>query len=298
MNTPQTTPEKPTHREGVVHVQESHRTAFENAGLRTYSDWMALAEFPYREVSMRPKRPVVALRVDGIPVEVFLKRHLEPPRSESISQTLRFFPRPSEARKEVEKLNAFAEAGIPTPEVVAWGEGEWEGIRNASFIATRDLEATPLERHWFHNWQPPVTGSALAEKRRTIKEVAQLTRQMHKSGWVHRDFYLGHILVAINEAEGKGRLSVIDVQRAIQRPTWWLRPCIKDLASLHFSADPTYIRPADRIRFLRAYWETEKLTRWHKFLIRRILRKADRIRRHTEKTLGIPYSDFFKNKYY
>ncbi len=287
----------PIHSErGILHLRMDLKKEFEGYGLGHFEDWMELAGVEFREVSMRSTRPVVAIKVPGISRAVFLKRHLEDPRAESMREHLGLIPMKSEAGKEVGKLRLFRQAGISVPEVVAWGEGTWEGLKRASFLATLDLEALPLERYLFRNWTPPVRHEAALDKRRTIQAFALLTRQMHKAGLVHRDFYLGHVFV--HGKGSKGFFSVIDVQRASQRPSWWLRSKIKDLASLHFSSDPHYIRPVDRLRFLKSYWGVEKFTFWHRLVLFWIERKAMRIRRHTEKTMGIPYEEFFKNKYY
>lgn len=281
---------------GILFVRPDSRKALEKFGLSCFEEWMGLPGIEFREVSMRPERPVVALEVPDLSRTLFLKRHLESPRATSLFQKMGMTPTVSEARKEADKLELFTRAGIHVPEIIAWGEGSWEGIERASFLATLDLQALPLERYLFRNWTPPVAAEAALDKRRTIQALARLTQRMHQAGLVHRDFYFGHVFV-----HGRGlaeELSVIDVQRASQRPAWWIRSRIKDLASLYFSADPKYIRPADRLLFLKTYWQVEQLTPWHHLLMTWIERKARRIRRHTEKAMGIPYEDFFKNKYY
>ena len=283
---------------GQLLLRKDLKPHFENAGLKSFSDWMSLAGVDIREVSMRPTRPVVALRVPGVREELFVKRHLEPARPVGLFQKLGLSRPISEARKEAENLEGFRDAGIPCPEIAAWGEGVWEGDTTASFLVTKDLEALPLERYLFHNWKRPVIGNRATDKRRLTIDLAILARRMHRAGWVHRDFYLGHIFVRGEPCSPGERLAVIDVQRASRRPRWWIRSRIKDLASLHFSADPKYIRWTDRVRFLKAYWETDRFSLVRRFQIAWILRKAERIRRHTEKAMGIPYSDFFNNKYY
>jgi len=283
---------------GRVVVHRDYASILSASGLTRFSDWMGLNRISYREVSMRPLRPVVALDLPGMPRTIFLKRHLESPRAETIFEKMHLTSPLSEAAKEVQKLEWFEQAGLAVPEVIVWGEGTWEGIGKASFLGTLDLEALPLERFLFHHWKPPVPGREVPSKWGIIEQLAGLTRRMHQEGIVHRDFYLGHVFISEHPSRQEFELSVIDVQRASRRPSWWLRSQIKDLASLHFSADPAFIRPVDRLRFLKAYWRVERLGTWHRFLIGLIQRKALKIRRHTEKAMGIPYSEFFKNKYY
>lgn len=283
---------------GTWSCAEGLRRHFENAGLATFEDWMALRAVPFREISMRPHRPVVVIEIPGISVPLFVKRNLDPSRPKTLSETLRLRSTRSEARRELNQLRAFTIAGVSVPEPVAWGEGIWENLPRTSFLVTKDLRSLPLERYLFHHWGAPLDGAAAADKRSVLSELAHLTRRMHDSGLVHRDFYFGHVFVREGTQPGDSKLSVIDVQRASHRPTWWIRPRIKDLASLHFSADPRYIRPSDRLRFLKEYWNVDRLSGWQKLQIAWILRKAERIRKHTEKALGVPYSDYFKNKYY
>ncbi len=282
--------------QGHLHIRKDLQEVVERSGLKQYEDWMGLPGIEFREVSMRPTRQVVALDITGLPHVVFLKRHLEAPRAESFLERTGIVSAQSEAAKEYGKLQLFTKAGIQVPKVVAWGEGTWQGVKNASFLATFDLEALPLARYLFHNWKSPVKAPMAKDKRCVIMALAALTRRMHRAGLVHRDFYLGHVFIHGNGADCS--LSVIDVQRASQRPSWWLRSRIKDLASLHFSSDPHFVRRVDRLRFLKTYWETKDIRLWHRILIFWIERKAWRIRRHTEKSMGIPYEDFFNNKYY
>lgn len=280
-----------------VYLHREFVPVFEAAGLNTFDSWMALEGVPYREVSMRPHRPVVAFRLEGMTRDLYLKRNLDSPRPEGLLQKIGLALVESEARKEVGKIFGFHDAGIPAQRVIAWGEGNFGGVA-ASFIATEDLEALPLERYLFRNWGPPLTPEAAEDKREAIIALAKLTRCMHDAGWVHRDFYLGHLFVREGDPDWSTRLSVIDVQRATRRPRWWIRSRIKDLASLHFSADPAYIDDSDRTLFMKTYLGVDRFNPIHRFLLEWIRRKADRIRRHTEKALGIPYRDFFKNKYY
>jgi hypothetical protein len=118
--------------------------------------------------------------------------------------------------------------------------------------------------------------------------MADLARRMHAANLSHRDFYLCHIMVRPVEGD-EFVLHLIDLQRLTHhRRGIGRRWIVKDLAALLFSSWPgpaTGIRlpvftQTDRVRFARAYFGADRLTAAHKRLLRAVVRKAGRIRRH------------------
>jgi hypothetical protein len=55
---------------------------------------------------------------------------------------------------------------------------------------------------------------------------------------------------------------------------------VKDLAALNYSADPQVITRTDRLRFLRHYRDGETPGIPLRLLVRKVLRKTEKIRRH------------------
>lgn len=105
--------------------------------------------------------------------------------------------------------------------------------------------------------------------------VAPLVRRLHDQGLVFRDLYWNHLFAEDLLGAEPG---FIDVHRVL-RPRWRVRRWIvKDLAGLLASLPPGYSRAAC-LRFLRRYLGQ----RPSRSLVRAIVRKAERIRRHRPK---------------
>jgi hypothetical protein len=58
---------------------------------------------------------------------------------------------------------------------------------------------------------------------------------------------------------------------------------VKDLAALNYSADETIITRTDRLRFISYYQGEERLNANTKRLIKKTIKKTDRIRSHNQK---------------
>ena len=225
---------------------------------------------------------------------VYLKRHRQLPWWTRLLATL--WPRGgwSPAWREWEHLNWARGHGIPAPEPIAVGEriGPW--LRLESFLAVAELtamiplhEAVPqaaeqLDPAVFRRW-----------KRLVIDEIARLARLLHADHRYHKDFYLCHFFVAqtdwTNVRTCAGRISLIDLHR-LGRHRWtgwhWR---VKDLAQLLYSSAIPGVDDRDRLRFFRAYRGQRRLDVAGRRLLRRVLTKAGRYRRHNAKrTGGVP----------
>jgi hypothetical protein len=78
-------------------------------------------------------------------------------------------------------------------------------------------------------------------------------------------------------------LELIDLQR-LGRAHWFRRRWIvKDLAALNYSARDEFTTNTDRLRFLLTYLGVVRLDSWARRLLRAVMRKTDRIRRHDAK---------------
>jgi heptose I phosphotransferase len=208
----------------------------------------------------------------------FLKRHTGTVRWRDRFRALCSGFSPSWGRKEWEVIQAFRERGIPTMTPVAAGARR-SGRGDESFLMTEELEGfRSLEALVPARYARPLDRVALADKREMIRGLADLTRRLHGAGFNHRDWYLCHVF-ARREADGRWQLRVLDLQRVDRRR--WLRRrwIVKDLAALNYSA-PGVITVGDRVRFLRAYLADPNALRGHRALIRAIVRKTARIRRH------------------
>lgn len=260
-------------------VDERYRDVLRPEGLETFADFMA---FGGGEVLKRlPTKTIARIELTSPqgPRRFFLKRHTG---SMGLGDRLRSlcsgFSR-SWGRKEWDAIHAFRGSRIPTVTPVAAGERiSWR--RHESFLMTEELAGfRSLESLMAARAAAPLDRAGLADKRRMIREVAALTRHMHATGFNHRDWYLCHIFVR-PETDGTRQWRVLDLQRVDRRR--WLRRrwIVKDLAALNYSAPAGAMTAADRARFFKAYLDDPGALRGRRALIRAIVRKTRRIRRH------------------
>lgn len=260
-------------------VDEQFREILSREGLRSFSDFMA-----YAGGDVIKRLPAKAISRIDLPSpqgtkRFFLKRHTGPVGAGDRVRAWCSGFSASWGRKEWEAIQAFRRAGIATVTPAAAGERA-SGGRRESFVMTEALEGfQSLETLAAARWAPPRDRERFVEKRALIRAVGDLTRRMHGAGFNHRDWYLCHIFVRPG-AGGTWDLRVLDLQRVDRRRWFRRRWIVKDLAALNYSAGPGAITAGDRARFLKAYFNDGRALREHRGLIRAIVRKTARIRRH------------------
>ena len=160
------------------------------------------------------------------------------------------------AQDEWAAVAALKAAGIPTLEPAAYGERGWNPARRESFLMTDALEPTVnLEtfcERWAAHRPPPLL------KWRLIRDVARMSRAMHAAGVCHRDYYLCHFLLRLDDKDHvpdhkAPQLHLIDLHRARRFRRLPRRWRLKDLAALLFSARDIGLTRGDQLRFLREY---------------------------------------------
>jgi heptose I phosphotransferase len=216
-----------------------------------------------------------------------LKRHF-PPLWDRLKTVLTGFQIRDGAENEWKKILRLEEIGIRTMTPVAFGAIRKMGLPYRSLTLTEHLYgADRLE-----DYLPAKFGDdrlrreKIIQKRRIISETARWARIFHGSGFHHQDFYLGHIFIRPGEG-GNFTLHLIDLQRVREERRLPKSRLIKDLAQLNFSATGlACLTRADRLRFIRAYLDKDRLGRAERNLITRIEKKTQRISSHTEKLLA------------
>lgn len=258
---------------GTGFVRHDWWNAFANSGLRTVSEFLTVSGDALSKPGLaRRYRARLLLAKDGEPQTAYLKRFGPERLAHRISGWLtRHGELPAE--REARISEALAAEGIAVARVLAWGVGEADKPGQMNFVV---LEAVPGEpaHHWLA--QARHAADAWRRKRQCVENLATFAAQFHRLGWRHRDFYLCHIFVAERQAS----LHLIDLQRVF-RPCWragrWL---IKDLAQLNYSALAEDVSRTQRLRFIKRYFATHRLTRAQKEIVRQILRKTALISRH------------------
>lgn len=150
------------------------------------------------------------------------------------------------AIQKLQKLN------IPTLDIVAFGSQGFNPIKRQSFLITRELPRFITLEELGLQWKkvPP----SFQFKCQLLKEVARISRILHTHGMNHRDFYLCHFLLSLDEVErGFLKLFLIDLHRAQIRHRTPKRWIIKDLAGLYFSSRDIGLKERDIWRFIKWY---------------------------------------------
>jgi heptose I phosphotransferase len=143
-------------------------------------------------------------------------------------------------------LNRLADAGVPTMKPVLFYRERkpFNPAAERSVIVTEALE-NKISLEDFSTADPLV-------KRRLLRRIAVMAREMHRAGINHRDFYLCHFLMDTG-SEDNPVLHLIDLHRAQTRsrvPQRWL---VKDLGGLLFSAFGKALTRRDLLRFMAVY---------------------------------------------
>jgi heptose I phosphotransferase len=287
---------------GRLHINEAFRPVLEAAGLARLDSLMALTGGEsYRDVPGRFTVRVELADPAGRRRPLYVKRYTAVPLRTRLRRMLGLNPPTSQGVKEAQSIARLANIGIATMRPVAFGEElSGRGWSERSCLVTEEIAgATQADVYCQARFAPPCPREGVAEKRRLIRGIADLARQLHRARLSHRDFYLCHILVRpIDGADPV--LHLIDLQRLTHhRRGIGERWIVKDLAALLFSSWPspaTHIRSpiftnTDRMRFARAYFHTPRLTGEHKRLLARVIAKARSIagheaRRRTRKEAG------------
>ena len=173
------------------------------------------------------------------------------------------------AQLEWRWLFRLAEAGFQVAAPIGLIRSERGSMVVMTAVLGRSLDAwalTATREGWLDEWFAYL-----------VREVAPLTRRLHRLGWVHRDWNCAH-LYAVDPRQ-LGAPALIDVERVI-RPRWRLqRWVIKDLASLYASC-PSPMSARAALRFLRVY-ASDRSRSSRRALALCVQRKVARISGHT-----------------
>ena len=217
---------------------------------------------------------------------VYLKRHSSAPWWDRLRATLWPGGGWSPAFKEWDHLEWARSVGVPVPRAVAAAEYVGPAGRLRSFLAVEELhDMLPL------NEAVPLAAARLAPadfrrwKRGLIAEVARLTRLLHDRRRFHKDLYLCHFFIRRTDAADpdpawRGRVFLIDLHRLGRHAWTWLWWRMKDLAQLLYSTDVPGIGARDRLSYWRAYRGPGPRRLADRWLVRLVLFKWGRYRRH------------------
>lgn len=229
-----------------------------------------------------PGRQTVRIELtqpDGAPLGVYLKRYT-PEYLSPLRKLLRLVRWPGtedEAMQEWRALRALREIGIPVAEPLAIGQEISGGIVTRSFLMTREIPSTVEGGKWLEALAP-------SQRREFLKRIATMARRFHGAGFVHKDFYIGHVLVS--NAGTTSELFLIDLQRVVQ-PRWLhRRGLVKDLGAMAYSALNSGASASQLLRAYLDYRGVKKLGAEDKSIARAALARVAWLRTRRPKHDG------------
>ena len=166
---------------------------------------------PYRDVAGRR-----TLRVNLINQFFFVKLHYGVGWGEVVKNWLQFKRPVVGAENEYVVCRALAEVGIRAPVVAAYARSSGLAPHRRSFVLCDELgDHSNLEEVGLDWLQHPPSHEQL---RGLLKSVALFAQRFHAEGFIHRDFYLCHLLIRnpdlANLDANAVELGVLDLHRA------------------------------------------------------------------------------------
>lgn len=215
----------------------------------------------------------------GAPLGIYLKRYT-PEYLSPLRKLLRLVRWPGsedEAMQEWIGLRALKALGIPVAEPLAIGQDKTNGVVSRSFLMTREIPAAVEGGTW-------LTSLAPAQRREFLKRIAGLARRFHGAGFVHKDFYIGHVLVSNTGATPE--LFLIDLQRVMQPRCFRRRWLVKDLGAMAYSALNSGASASQLLRAYLDYRGVKKLGAEDKSIARAALARVAWLRTRRPKHDG------------
>lgn len=182
----------------------------------------------------------------------FVKLHYGVGWSEVIKNWLQFKWPVIGATNEFEVCQALLEEQIRAPAPAAFAVSSGSIASRRSFVLCDELAGFTSLEDITDSWpdHPP----SPIERQRYLYAVARFARRFHQAGFIHRDFYICHLLS--DDAVRTGgcvSLAVLDLHRARRFnkvPFRWLK---RDLAALLFSSLDLGFGERDWLRFIALY---------------------------------------------
>jgi heptose I phosphotransferase len=169
-------------------------------------------------------------------------------------------------------------ARIPAPRAVACIESMRGAMERRSAVLLEHVPGDAFDRGW-----PRAVGlramAALPPQRQDLtRRLARFIAAFHQTGMCHRDLYLCHVFVDLDEhAVRPPVFSIIDLARTHAPRLRRMRWLLKDLGQLDASARRMGATRTDRVRFLLAYLGLEPGAARVCWYASRIVRRSDRI---------------------
>ncbi len=239
----------------MIWITASDLSAAENA---QFSNWAATQALSGEPVNDSKTNFTQKIEVAG--KFYYVKRYLVR------GKNLRRFVGQSRVSKEWKNLNWFKNHGIPTPRLVAMGQGGRPGADYWGVIVTEEVPQTVDLRRIYQNSPELLENRGWRQK--MLRHLASVVSAMHKKGFIHNDLQWRNVLVNTGE---EPFVHLIDCPAG--RYIYLLgnrRGVIRDLAFLDKMASSALTK-TDRLRFYMLYKNIRRLGERDKKEIQRIL---------------------------
>ena len=245
------------------------RPVFEENGLGTFESlWSLEADWfeppNHRRGGWSGVARVALQMPDGEQAFIFLKR-----QENHIRKTWRHpFRGEPTFRAEARNLRLLNTRGIAAPQMVCYAERRsssgWKVI-----LATLELEGyLPMDR-LIEDWRQQDWSGARALRRALIPEVADLLRRFHALKQAHNALHAKHIFIDPDNCTA----CLIDLEKMRPRLTRH-QAMLRDLDTLNRRT--RYISRTDRLRFLLAYLEKNRLDPEARRIWKRLVKMQER----------------------
>lgn len=201
----------------------------------------------YRDVAGRK-----TMRVELGGQNYFVKLHMGVGWSEIIKNWAQFKRPVLGAENEFQACRDLEEIGIRAPRVAAFAMSSGSIASRRSFVLCDELQdhisLEDVTEAWFDSPPDGLT------RHRLLYAVARFASVFHAHGFIHRDFYICHLLADEHSlAGGVCDLAVLDLHRARRFETVPDRWLYRDLGGLLFSTLDLGFTRRDWYRFIRIY---------------------------------------------
>jgi heptose I phosphotransferase len=216
-----------------------------------------------------------------------VKRYLSTPAGVQLDRVRRQTRRHSRGWWEFHQASELARKSVHAVRSVAAVEDMAGLVERRSAVVFEEVAGDAVERVWpaALERRSPITRGA--SRHAATRRLARFISAFHQTGASHRDLYLCHVFVRLDEtARRPPHFALLDLARVHYprlRRTRWI---IKDLAQVDCSARQCGATRTDRLRFLIAYLGLHADTPRVRWYARRIVRKSDHILRRIARKRG------------
>ena len=195
--------------------------------------------------------------------------------------------------KELSAIMRMKKAGLPAPDVAAYGEGNWHGLDQAFFVLPELKGYVPL-----YDLQTKQRFS-LYFKRVFLKELARVVRNCHDNSIYNVQWFAKHIFIK-ESADGSINLKLIDLEDVYPQsfkifikkciiPFWAKKQKLKELVHLNTQLFPKLFSVEDRTYFYKSYAGKRNLSEKDNRLVSKIFKLSNMkgFSQYTTKSHGI-----------